>query len=143
MFFAFFYKSWSYLNVVIRDIGVFLALVEYCSFLATALMNPGLVGKNYWLENFDAKRTPVQYYQICRRCRIVVDLNKKVEHCESCDVCVEGNDHHCPWTSKCIGKNNLKCFYMFVVMLFVCIFYGMFAVITVAINETQNQRHQN
>ena len=72
----------------------------------------------------------------------VVDLNKKVEHCESCDVCVEGNDHHCPWTSKCIGKNNLKCFYMFVVMLFVCIFYGMFAVITVAINETKNLRQQ-
>lgn len=25
-----------------------------------------------------------------------------------------GYDHHCPWTSKCIGKGNLKGFYAFV-----------------------------
>ena len=22
-------------------------------------------------------------------------------------------DHHCPWTGKCIGKNNLKAFHSF------------------------------
>lgn len=134
--------SWNYLNVVIRDVGVCLALLEYFAFLGTCLINPGLVGKEYWLENFDMKKTPVQYYQICRRCRVVIDLNKKTEHCESCDVCVEGNDHHCPWTSKCIGKNNLRLFHLFVVMLFVCIFYGMFAVITIAIADVKKQTYK-
>jgi hypothetical protein len=37
-----------------------------------------------------------------------------VEHCWDCDVCIEGLDHHCPWTSKCIGKGNLVTFYVFV-----------------------------
>eukprot|EP00397_Hematodinium_sp_SG-2012_P039792 GEMP01043504.1.p2 GENE.GEMP01043504.1~~GEMP01043504.1.p2 ORF type:complete len:124 (+),score=12.63 GEMP01043504.1:113-484(+) len=34
-------------------------------------------------------------------------------HCEYCNVCVEGYDHHCPWTSKCIGKKNLQDFHIF------------------------------
>lgn len=32
-------------------------------------------------------------------------------HCEDCEVCIEGYDHHCPWTSKCIGKGNVCEFY--------------------------------
>lgn len=34
-------------------------------------------------------------------------------HCSDCDVCIKGYDHHCPWTSKCIGENNLWKFYAF------------------------------
>ena len=34
-------------------------------------------------------------------------------------MCIEELDHHCPWSSKCIGKNNLKPFYIFVSSLVV------------------------
>lgn len=38
-------------------------------------------------------------------------------HCKRCNVCVEDHDHHCPWTSKCIGKNNLTRFNVFLTMV--------------------------
>ena len=43
-------------------------------------------------------------------------------HCHECDVCIKGYDHHCPWTTKCIGQNNLMRFYIFACYtpLFIC-----------------------
>ena len=35
------------------------------------------------------------------------------EHCSFCDYCVEGLDHHCPWSSKCIGDGNMIFFKAF------------------------------
>ena len=32
-------------------------------------------------------------------------------------------DHHCPWTGKCVGKENLCFFYMFLTAIVVNIFY--------------------
>ncbi len=40
----------------------------------------------------------------CMRCNIL--LEPGLIHCETCDVCIEKFDHHCPWTGKCIGKGN-------------------------------------
>ena len=38
-------------------------------------------------------------------------------------VCVEDLDHHCPWCSKCIGKNNMMFFKAFLAILcFQCYF---------------------
>ena len=37
-------------------------------------------------------------------------------HCEDCQVCVDGHDHHCVFFSKCIGKGNLYFFYGAVVL---------------------------
>ena len=35
-------------------------------------------------------------------------------HCFDCNACVSELDHHCPWTSKCVGRTNLRVFYCFV-----------------------------
>ena len=37
----------------------------------------------------------------------------KMIHCRYCNVCIKGYDHHCPWISKCVGKNNISRFYFF------------------------------
>eukprot|EP01068_Selenidium_serpulae_P002478 Selendium_serpulae@DN2487_c0_g1_i2.p1 len=44
-------------------------------------------------------------------------------HCEDCEVCIEGYDHHCPWTSKCIGKGNVCEFYTWLFSGLLCIVY--------------------
>jgi len=41
-------------------------------------------------------------------------MQKGTHHCRDCDVCIRNYDHHCPWTSKCIGEKNLCKFYVFV-----------------------------
>lgn len=38
-------------------------------------------------------------------------------HCSSCQVCIAGYDHHCPWTGKCVGHGNIFFFKVFVLAL--------------------------
>ncbi|KYO25574.1 putative palmitoyltransferase ZDHHC19 [Alligator mississippiensis] len=38
-------------------------------------------------------------------------------HCPSCNVCVEGFDHHCYWLNNCVGRGNTRCFSLFVAFL--------------------------
>ena len=56
-------------------------------------------------ETKDGKRYKVLY---CVKCNI--DVDRDMDHCEDCDVCVTGYDHHCVFFSKCIGGGNIYCF---------------------------------
>jgi hypothetical protein len=63
-------------------------------------------------------------------------------HCNYCDVCIVGYDHHCPWTSKCIGGNNLTRFYVFLFMTPLFIIYTSFAFgFTVQLIDPSGQTH--
>ena len=52
-------------------------------------------------------------------------MQKGTQHCRDCGVCIKNFDHHCPWTSKCIGEKNLSKFYVFVTLTFTYIIYCM------------------
>ena len=86
----------------------------------TFLINPGYPKKD-WDVIEGGKRK-----KYCGVCKMWVPKNGTV-HCEDCDICIEGYDHHCPWTSKCIGKRNMWSFIGFLVMVFVVVFYFTFA----------------
>ena len=62
-----------------------------------------------------------------------MDLDKGTEHCVECGICIMNNDHHCPWTSKCVGKKNIKMFYIFVGSLATHIVYLVFALVSLAV----------
>ncbi|KAJ6852204.1 protein S-acyltransferase 24 [Iris pallida] len=68
--------------------------------LKTELSNPALLAGNW--------------SQLCSTCKIVRPLRSK--HCSTCDRCVEQFDHHCPWVSNCIGKQNKWDFFMFLIL---------------------------
>ena len=53
--------------------------------------------------------------RFCYTCQIIRPLG--VSHCKTCNVCVEKFDHHCPWVGNCIGKNNYKYFFIFLILL--------------------------
>ena len=53
----------------------------------------------------------------CPRCDI--DMTSDMEHCEDCNICVYGFDHHCVFFSKCIGGGNIICFFGAIAMLII------------------------
>ena len=50
--------------------------------------------------------------RFCDTCNIIRPQHAK--HCRTCNNCVNGFDHHCPWTGTCIAERNLRYFIGFV-----------------------------
>lgn len=104
-------------------IGRFLYSTFFTFYTFTTLINPGFP-KN----DLDALYgEPRSQFTFCESCEIWVKNNKKVKHCNFCDICIEGYDHHCIWVSKCVGEKNLYCFYafifcgLFIIAYFICL----------------------
>lgn len=60
----------------------------------------------------------------------------RARHCGFCGACIEGLDHHCPWSGKCIGQNNMKAFHRFVALVCFEIYFigGIFIYYVAACN---------
>ncbi len=101
--------------------------------ILTTISDPGVVTKEYYLENYRADKLVIKNYRICRKCNVVMNLDKGTEHCVECGICIINNDHHCPWTSKCVGKKNLWLFNCFLVSLGAHILYLIFALVSLAV----------
>jgi len=65
---------------------------------------------------------------------ILKDKKKNAVHCKYCGVCVLGYDHHCAFTSKCIGKRTIITFYFFLVFSLVSMMSTVFSSIIVLQN---------
>ena len=93
--------------------GYFFFVVIVLYFLdRTALLNAEIVmNKNMGIDN----------YLYCDRCKVYYNPKDKVQHCSLCKVCIKRLDHHCVWVGKCVGKNNIKSF--FVMIIAVAFFY--------------------
>ncbi|MCJ1395950.1 palmitoyltransferase akr1 [Xylographa bjoerkii] len=48
----------------------------------------------------------------CVHCMTRMPLRSK--HCKRCKRCVAKHDHHCPWIHNCVGANNLRHFFLYV-----------------------------
>ena len=126
---------WSNLNIYIKVIGFFVIFSFIISYSLTALINPGI-------PKFDENAIigqPREQYKYCEYCKIWVNKNKKIEHCFECNICIEGLDHHCPWTGKCIGRNNIIYFYSFLVSILLVFFYFVIALM-IAQNHMFDER---
>ncbi|CEM01020.1 unnamed protein product [Vitrella brassicaformis CCMP3155] len=67
------------------------------------------------------RRRHVQAHLMCEVCGVLVP--PEALHCVDCQVCIDKFDHHCPWTSKCIGRKNITDFYVFLVCAFGTVIY--------------------
>ena len=45
--------------------------------------------------------------------------NEKTKHCLYCNYCIDEFDHHCYWVNNCVSKNNIKTFFVFLVLIIV------------------------
>ena len=131
----FYIGLWKYLFIYLKIIGILLYLTFFISFTLTCIKDPGIITPNYYLENYKIEKMKLTNYRICSICNAIQDKDKGVEHCIDCDVCIIGNDHHCPWSSKCVGYKNMNVFRYFVCSLFLHFFYLTFAAIMAGINS--------
>ncbi|CAI2375841.1 unnamed protein product [Moneuplotes crassus] len=100
-------------------LGVVLVLVNLFSTLFTVFINPG----------HPSKRLSVPpHREWCRMCNSPCLPEYETFHCDDCNKCVEYYDHHCPWFGKCIGKNNIITFYIFIASFMILIFATFFSV---------------
>ncbi|KAH8805592.1 hypothetical protein F5884DRAFT_799941 [Xylogone sp. PMI_703] len=57
----------------------------------------------------------------CVLCMVRRPLRSK--HCKRCNRCVAKHDHHCPWVNNCIGVNNHRHFFLYLICLTIGIFF--------------------
>ena len=104
-----------YMNLINLVIGWFIYGLFTVSYNYTCLINPGYPK----ITKDSLEGAPGLVY--CRRCKLWV--GKKVTHCSECEICIEGYDHHCPWTGHCVGKNNICSFFTFLFSIVLIFFY--------------------
>ena len=92
-----------------RIAGLVLTLTVLAALTVLALKDPGVVP----LSTEPLENEPSTFCDRCEGYRPIGAI-----HCNDCNVCIEEYDHHCPWSSKCIGKRNVHVFHAFLVLLF-------------------------
>ena len=108
LFLNFFYGG--YLNKKYKKIGKYFILDFQFFYFINYILNPGYPKNN---KNRNSGE-PKELYKLCSECHFYVNKNKKVYHCYDCDICIENFKFHCPVTGKCIGRNIIITYYLFI-----------------------------
>ena len=131
-------------NNIFLATGVLIYIIVIISQLYTTFINQGIPQRKWFLsdevifkiindDNF-YKKFNNDNYRVCRRCNILIDKKLKIIHCDICNICCEFYDHHCTWIGKCIAKNNLLTFKIFVFSSIIFILYNLFLILYLFIN---------
>lgn len=112
----------TYVMVIVPSIFTYLYLLQYLAELvilsmllastifgltAVFLSDPGLVRKYHHSRS--------RKWTFCDQCEAFRPPG--TVHCSTCQVCIMGYDHHCPWTGKCVGIGNALYFNIFLVSI--------------------------
>ena len=108
-------------------IGILLNISQFASCIICGIKNPGLPKKA--LQNELLIINEPNRYSKCPLCFFIIDKSKHYKHCKICKCCCEGLDHHCPWTSKCVGRGNIFYFHGMLVMVCVVFVYLIVAIL--------------
>ena len=86
----FFYFAWNHLNYFIRLIVIIIFVSQISSYTYTFLVNPGIPRKNDNFKLEDSENNLKQGYKFCNQCKIILKLDSNTNHCQDCNVCIEG-----------------------------------------------------
>ena len=111
--------------IIFRMLGSIINIAQIYFLIISSTMNPGLPLKEYNTLIYEEENKNAKNYRQCKDCKLWINTDEKTIHCRKCKICIEGYDHHCDCMNICIGKNNLKSFYIMILASFVLILYSI------------------
>ena len=78
------------MNVYFKIVGICLYFLQTFSYTYTFLINPGIPRKNSSINLNDINQSYKEGYKFCNQCRILMHLDTNTNHCDDCNVCIEG-----------------------------------------------------
>ncbi|ORZ32121.1 DHHC palmitoyltransferase-domain-containing protein [Catenaria anguillulae PL171] len=128
---------WNELNMPwVVGLSIWLHVTAFLSLLMTSFSDPGVLPTfthlHFDRSTLDASGRPdalviprvldpdpydFTYRELgfqvkyCATCKIY--RGPRTFHCSMCDACIAHHDHHCPYTSNCIGRGNYRYFVTF------------------------------
>ena len=116
-----FWIRFSFYSKCINQISYWSFLI---SFLYTSLINQGFPKNSINKRN----NYPIDEYYYCEECRVFNYRFNSSSHCNKCGICIEERIRHCIWIGKCVGKNNIISFYIFILSTIFSLFYIIFSI---------------
>ena len=129
---------WASLSIVLRILFILVFGFTLLMYVLIFLSNPGIIPQKPLGDPNEDVENKTKYS--CTKCLSLRE--QKAYHCEDCDVCIEGWDHHCVWVGKCIGKQNLTMFYVFVAAIPIFFVFVMFMSCVMSF-DMHKHRHVN
>ncbi|KAI9734514.1 MAG: palmitoyltransferase akr1 [Cirrosporium novae-zelandiae] len=117
-------NTWSTNYIMNMFFGASIGLCGYF-YVYTMLENPGYISK---LASRSQQKAVIEELlsiwkydedNFCMQCMFRRPLRSK--HCKRCGRCVAKHDHHCPWVNSCIGANNHRHFFMYILFMEIAI----------------------
>jgi hypothetical protein len=109
----------------------FLYIMMLISYFVAVFSQPGSPPPNWSpltrMDGLDPQFDPFAPKRKIRWCELCENYKPpRAHHCRRCGICVIRGDHHCMWTSNCIGFRNHKAFFLFLTYLSFLIWFGIF-----------------
>ena len=87
--------------------------------------------------------SPISYFNLmpengCSKCQIK-KLPLRSHHCQRCQKCVKGFDHHCWILAGCIGENNRFKFILFLFFQNISFIYSIIGILNIINNLQSNE----
>ena len=112
--------------LIFKTIGSILNVLQIYFFIISSTKNPGLPLKDYEKVVYEEENKKAKNYRKCKDCKLWINTDEKTIHCRKCGICIEGYDHHCDCLNICVGKKNIKNFYILILVSFLLIVYSIF-----------------
>ena len=112
--------------IIFKTIGNILNFIQIYLFIITSIKNPGLPSKDYEKQVYEEENKTAKNFRKCKDCKLWINTDEKTIHCRKCGICIEGFDHHCDCINICVGKRNIKNFYLLILVSFLVIIYAIF-----------------
>lgn len=115
------YFLFNTIHWLLFSLGIIISCFQNVCFAYASMADPGVPKAEYEKMIFDDDDN--KNFRKCKDCEKWINTEEGTIHCTICKICIEGYDHHCSLMNKCIGKNNLKAFYLYVLGSFLLILF--------------------